>query len=176
MNVKNVMLIIFVLLTMLFASLTLIEHGQGSAITTTTTLMSDTAVVRTTTLYTITSSTSTTCAGTGGIGCPHFFNQTYTISVNYAGPWGVTYQGLLGTNELGPPVESGSFFGHTPTNESVTISGMDTFGVTLCVETSKLDASNSLLIRARANFASMANSLPQLVQKTNVKLWLQRFS
>lgn len=165
------MLSIFVLLIILFASATLIEHGQVGTMTTTTatttittvtpmtatetqtetsstttTTTSGTSVAHTVTLYTNTTSTSTTCINTGGIGCPHFFNQTYTISVGYTGPWGVTYQGYLGVGESGTLEGSGSFYGHAPTNESVTVSGTDTIGITLCAEAQKLDASNSTLV------------------------------
>jgi len=111
----------------------------------TTTTTSQTNIVRTITLYTNATSTSTTCTSTGGIGCPHNFNMIFLISVDYLGPWGATYQGYLGGRESGRLVESGSFYGHSSTNESVTVRGTDSYGVTLCVEAQKLDASNSEL-------------------------------
>jgi hypothetical protein len=42
-------------------------------------------------------------------------------------------------------MKSGSFYGHRTSNESVTISGI-AFGITLCVEAQKLDASNLVLV------------------------------
>ena len=98
-----------------------------------------TAVVNTTSTY-------FTCSDTGGIGCPHFFNLTYIASVNYRGAWGLSYQGYLGDNTSVPPIEVGNFYGHGSTNESIMVSGTDTYGITVCVEAQKLDASNSMLV------------------------------
>jgi hypothetical protein len=100
----------------------------------------------TTTVYTAATSTSIACTNTEGIGCPRFFNQTYAISVSYAGPWGVSYQGYLGVGESGRLVASGSFYGNAPADRSVTVSGTDAYGITLCTEAQKLDASNSTLV------------------------------
>ena len=97
-------------------------------------------------MVTNTSSTTSACTSTGGLGCPHFFNQTFIISVDYSGPWGLSYQGYLGTGTSGSLIEAGNFFGHGSTNESITVSGTDTSGVTACVEAQKLDASSSVLI------------------------------
>ncbi|MGA2876427.1 MAG: hypothetical protein ABSE82_12915, partial [Nitrososphaerales archaeon] len=80
------------------------------------------------------------------IECPHFFNETYTISVNYDGPWGLSYQGYLGVGTINSNLfETGNFFGHGQANESITISATDSSGITTCVEAQKLDASNSIL-------------------------------
>lgn len=67
-NAKNLVLSIFILLTMLFASLTLIEHGQVGTFTTTTTIMSQTVVVRTVVVYTNNmpfTSTKVSCTSSG---------------------------------------------------------------------------------------------------------------
>jgi len=124
-----------------------------SGTTRTTTTTSENAstttifITRVATVFTTASSTtSTLCTGTGGLGCPHFFDQTYILSVNYNGPWGVSYQGYLGEGTSGAPVQSGNFYGHGASNESVTVSGTDPYAITICVEAQKLDASNSLLV------------------------------
>jgi hypothetical protein len=57
MNTKNVLLSAFIVLTIIFASLTLVEHNQVGTMTTTTTV------------YTNTTSTSTTCANPPLVGC-----------------------------------------------------------------------------------------------------------
>lgn len=99
-------------------------------------------VTRYTTLLTNTSSTAS-CTNTGGIGCPHFFNQTWLISVNYNGAWGLSYQGYLASgNSL---VESHNYFGHGSTNVSISLSGIDTFGIKACVQAQKLDSTTNLL-------------------------------
>jgi hypothetical protein len=136
MNARNLMLGIFVASTVVFASLTAGEYLQVNSLS---------SQIRSVQGMT---STSTTCTYTGPavLYCPNFFNQTYTISVSYGGPWGASYQGYLGDSESGRLVESGSFFGHTPANESVTVTGTDTSGITICAEAQKLDASNSTLV------------------------------
>ena len=134
------------LTTILFASLAFIEHSQAGTVTTTT-ATSETTILHTITLYTNSTMTSTTCTNTGGSGCPQLINYTFTISVSYAGPWGLSYQGYVGLTESEKNlVGSGSFYGHGPTNESVMIGGTSTTGTSLCAEAQKLDASNSTLI------------------------------
>ncbi|MDG7000112.1 MAG: hypothetical protein JRN15_13480 [Nitrososphaerota archaeon] len=121
--------------------------------------------VRTITVHTNTTSTST-CTFTGGIGCPHFFNQTYVLSVDYGGPWGLSYQGYLGTGTGGTLAEAGNFFGHGPANESITVSGTDTSGITACVEAQKLDGSSSVLtLRLLTGNAVNQTSLPYGIAK-----------
>ena len=139
MNTKNLRLGVFIILTVVFASIAAGKYVSQQVLTITTTA----------TAYTKTTSSSTTCTYTAmpqAIECPHFFNQTYTISVSYTGPWGVNYQGYLGAGESGQLVESGSFYGHGPATQSVTVSGIDSYGITLCTEAQKLDASGSTLI------------------------------
>lgn len=90
---------------------------------------------------------SSTCTNEGGVDCPHFFNDTFVVSVGYGGPWGLSYQGYLGVGfSSGSPVESGNFYGQGSTNESISVSGTDTLGITACVEAHKLDASSSVLV------------------------------
>lgn len=126
------------------ASLLLAVGSAVTTRTTTTTVTSETIVVQT---LTSTTSISTACTYTSmpqEIDCPHYFNQTFTIVVNYTGPWGASYQGYLGSSQ---PVESGSFYGHTDTSESVTVTGWtDSQQVSLCAEAQKLDSSSSTLV------------------------------
>jgi hypothetical protein len=135
MNTKDLMLGIFVILTVVFASLAASEYVQTNVL--------DSQIH--------TTSNSTTCTVTSMPAaiseCPHFFNQTYIISVSYGGPWGASYQGYLGNEGSGQLVESGSFYGHAPGNGPVTVTGWSASGeITLCAEAQKLDASNSTLV------------------------------
>ena len=150
---KNLLVALLLIIAVLAGGVvgyTLATSGTTSTTTTTTTENTSTTTVfitRVATVFTNTSSTtSTLCTSTGGLGCPHFFNQTYVLSVNYNGPWGVSYQGYLGEGTSGAPVQAGSFYGHGATNESVTVSGTDPYAITICVEAQKLDASNSMLV------------------------------
>ena len=59
------MLSIFVILTILFASLTLVEHSLVSTATTTSTIYTNTTTI----VYTNTASTSTTCTNPPLVGC-----------------------------------------------------------------------------------------------------------
>ena len=135
MNLKSLMLAVFVILTVAFALLAAVEYV--------------TPRVLTTTIAAETSATLTSCSYTtmpAEIECPHFFNQTYTISVDYAGPWGASYQGYLSTNGSNL-VESGSFYGYVSGNQSVTVNGWTSSdGITICAEAQKLDPSNSTLV------------------------------
>ena len=111
------------------------SNRTAETVTSTTTLMAGT-----------TSTTSTICTATGGIGCPHSLNDSFTISVTYAGPWGLSYQGYLGDPPSGQLVKSGNFYGHTSANETVTVAGVSVVGTTICAEAQKLDASTSTLV------------------------------
>ena len=133
MNTKNLALGAFAVLIVVFASLTTIEYGQVNS------LSSQIHSSQSTTA-------STTCTATGGIGCPHFFNDSRTISVNYTGPWGVSYQGYLGDQVSGQLVVSGSFYGHGTGNKSIAVAGISEYGTTICAQAEKLDASNATLV------------------------------
>jgi hypothetical protein len=139
MNAKNLWLGIFVALTVVFASLTAGEYSQITSLSSQIRSGHSKSTI----------STSTTCTYTTmpeEIECPHFFNQTYTVSVSYGGPWGAVYNGYLGDSQSGQLVESGSFYGHGPANESVTVSGTDVIGTLICSQAQKLDSSNSTLV------------------------------
>lgn len=143
-NAKNLALGVFIVLTVVFASLTAIEFSQNQ----------DTN-----------STASTTCTATGGIGCPHFVHDNFTISVTYTGPWGLTYQGYLGDSQSGQPVTSGNFYGHTSANETVAVAGVSTVGTTICAEAQKLDSSSSTLalsIASSSNQTSVAYGMTKV--------------
>jgi len=72
-------------------------------------------------------------------------NNNWTISVNYAGPWGVTYQGWLGDQTSGKLVVSGSFYGNTTGSKTINVSGTTDYGITVCAVAQKLDSSTSTL-------------------------------
>jgi len=133
MNTRNLALGTFVVLTVAFASLAVIEYGRVNS------LGSQIHSSQSTTA-------STTCTATGGIGCPHFFNDSGTISVNYTGPWGVNYQGYLGDQSSGQLVVSGGFYGHGTGSKSIAVAGISEYGTTICAQAEKLDASNSTLL------------------------------
>jgi hypothetical protein len=147
-NKRNLTLAIFVASTFIFASLTIIEYVQIDLIS------SELKVAQQTT-------TTSTCENTGGIGCPHLLNNSYSVSVDYAGPWGISYQGyLLDTGSSNESmVESGSFYGHGPANQSIIVTGVSETGTAICAQAHKLDASNltlTLRIASATNETSMA--------------------
>jgi hypothetical protein len=117
MNTKNLLLSVFVVATVLLGSLTAIEYAQISSLN--SQITSGNAA-----------STSTTRTATGGIGCPHSLNDSYVISVSYGGAWGLTYQGYLGDSQSGQLVKWGNFYGHSPTNETITVAGTTAVGTT----------------------------------------------
>jgi len=171
---------LFVALTLILASLAAIEYSRAlspstitslsfSTKTSTETTTVTTSMVYTTSLISVSTvtlkaantTTSTSCTATGGIGCPHFLNNTYTIRVNYTGPWGLTYHSYLGMGA--PPdgtlLQSGEFFGHGPSSELVNVAGTSTIGTAVCVEAQKLDATNTTLtlsIASATNQTSIA--------------------
>src|SRR5207245_8919949 len=125
MNTKNLMLGVFIILTVVFASLAAGEYVSPQVLTTTTTAIA----------YTKITSTSTTCTNTTmpqAIEWPHFFNQTYTISVSYSGPSGVNYHGYVGAGESGQLVASGIFSGHVRATQSGTARRLACYGLSLC--------------------------------------------
>lgn len=97
------------------------------------------------------SSTSSTCTSSAGTPCSQIFNQTIVASINYSGPWGLSYQTNLGTaGSSSDSIQSGSFYGDGSLNESIVIranaSELSSSGITTCMQAEKLDASSSLLV------------------------------
>lgn len=78
--------------------------------------------------------------------CPGTYTHAFTISLNYTGPWRLTYQGYLGMGESDPAGVSGNLTGSGPYSQPVTLFGQNNNGLTLCATAQKLDGSNSTLI------------------------------
>ena len=94
----------------------------------------------TTTLIPTSSTTSTSSSCTGyppGGDCLAIYSYTFTISVNYTGPWKLTYQG---NHVSGNDTGSGFF------SKGVTLSDVNTNWLTLCATAQKLDGSNNTII------------------------------
>lgn len=75
----------------------------------TTTVFDTSTVISTSTMtQTLTSAsglttTSSTCSGYPPAGdCPGTFSYTFTVSVNYTGPWAPTYEGCSGMSTCSP--------------------------------------------------------------------------
>ncbi len=80
-----------------------------------------------------------------GGNCPGNYNYTFTISVNYTGPWKLTYQGYMSMGESNPSGVSGTLSGSGSYSLPVTLFGPNNNGLTLCATAQKLDGSNSTL-------------------------------
>jgi hypothetical protein len=83
MDAKNALLGVFVILTIIFASSTLIEHGQVTTLTTTTTVISTTTAAK-----------ASTCSPAANQENPL---MTFRIHVEYNGPWNATAIGYSNT-------------------------------------------------------------------------------
>jgi len=95
-----------------------------------------------------TSSSSSTCSGyPPGGDCLANYSYVFTISVNYSGSWKLTYQGYSCLGCKSNPLNvSGSRTGSGFFSTTVTLSGPNTTGLTLCASAQKSDASDSTLI------------------------------
>ncbi len=74
--------------------------------------------------------------------CSTGFN--FTLSVNYTGPWKLTYQGYNGLGISNFTTVSGNYGGTGFDSRNITVGGSHN-GWTLCVQALKLDASNSTM-------------------------------
>jgi len=75
-------------------------------------------------------------------------SHTFTISVNYSGPWKLSYQGyttfgLGGANPTGANV---TVTGSGVYSKSMPLSGPHNKGLSLCADAEKLDSSNTTLV------------------------------
>jgi hypothetical protein len=93
------------------------------------------------------------CAGyPPGGNCPGNVSYTFRVSVNYSGPWQVTYYGYHGVGALCNPhvvtvnYTGGNFRGTGSFEKSITLLGLNFEGVSLYVKAQKLDSSSSLMI------------------------------
>ena len=85
-----------------------------------------------------TSVSTTTCTGYPPAGdCITTYSATFTISINYSGPWKLTYEG----NDV-----SGNDTGRGFFSEGVTLSDLTTNWLRLCATAQKMDGSNDTLI------------------------------
>jgi len=99
---------------------------------------------------TLTTSSSSTCSGYPPAGdCIGPFNVTFTLSVNYSGPWKLSYQGCTGiavncgfTGDFVIGNITGTGFYSRP----ITLTGLSNNGLSLCAQAQKLDASSATLI------------------------------
>jgi hypothetical protein len=89
------------------------------------------------------SQTTTTCPGES---CLPTFSYIFTISINYTGSWNLIYQGYNSLGRSSPNNVSGGDTGSGFYSKSVTLSGLDSYGLTLCAAAQKLDGSGSTLI------------------------------
>ena len=96
----------------------------------------------------LSTTTSSSCSGSPPTGdCPGAFSYTFTISVNYTGPWTLTYEGCSGMSPCSPPTPvMGSLNGTGYYSKPVTLTGPDSSGLELCAQAQKLDGSNNTLI------------------------------
>lgn len=96
----------------------------------------------------ITSMSGNTCSGyPPGGNCLATYSYTFTLSVNYSGPWKLSYRGYNSVGVRSNPTNvSGSYTGTGFYSRNVTLSGLNNSGLTLCAQAQKLDSSNSTLI------------------------------
>lgn len=117
-------------------------RGYTLGVATTTPAISTSSSVSYTS--TTSSTVSSSCSGyPPGGNCITTYNYTFTLSVNYSGPWKLTYQGY---NSLGESNVSGSYDGTGFNSRAITLSGLNNSFLTLCAQAQKLDASSSTLI------------------------------
>jgi len=138
--------------------------GQPTRTTTTTT--TDTFAQTVTVLSTV---SSTSCDYVLPYAVPCLIGENFTVSVNYTGPWTVTYQGY---NEdcynYQPPrttcnsdsqTLSGNYDGSGFSSRNITVGGQEN-GWTFCAQAQKSDASRSTLILEVSNGPRNETSLP----------------
>jgi len=90
---------------------------------------------------------SSSCSGyPPGGDCLATYSYTFTLSVNYSGPWKLNYQGYNSLGKSNPLPISGNYTGSGFYSKNVTLSGLNDNGLTLCATAQKLDGSNALLI------------------------------
>jgi hypothetical protein len=143
LNSGVALVVVLGVLVATFAGFFVGRYGQGGATVSTSTSTHSTPT------YSI-------CKNTVGTGCPHLITQTFNLTIRYNGPWGATYYVYLGLGVLGPPVETGSFYGAKPATETIFASGVDIYGITTCLVAQKLDGSNSTLAITTPN-SSLGN-------------------
>lgn len=81
-----------------------------------------------------------------GGNCLATYSYTFTLSVNYTGPWRVSYQGYNSLGRSNPTSVSGNLSGSGFYSRAITLSGLNNAGLTLCAQAQKLDGSDSTLV------------------------------
>lgn len=81
--------------------------------------------------------------------CSGNYSYTFTLSINYTGPWRATYYGYREVGASGFTL-NGSFIGKNFNGTGayttyITLSGPNNQGLELCVQAEKLDSSNKTL-------------------------------
>ena len=132
-------------------AVTLNENPGGStSLTSSTSTSTSTSLSPTseeTQSQTASTTTSSSCSGyPPGGNCPGTYSYTFTVSVNYTGPWKLTYLGYNYLGKTNPTNVSGSYTGSGFFAKNVTMTSVDTGGLTLCGTAQKLDGSSSTLI------------------------------
>jgi hypothetical protein len=136
-------------------TVTLNENPGGStsltSSTSTSTSLSPTS--EETQSQTTSTTTSSSCSGyPPGGNCPGTYSYAFTVSVNYTGPWKLTYLGYNNLGKTNLSNVSGSYSGSGFFAKNVTMTSVDTGGLTLCATAQKLDGSSSTLILTVTGF------------------------
>jgi len=94
-----------------------------------------------------TTHTTWTCSGyPPGGNCIAPYNYTFTVSVNYTGPWRLTYNGQTDVGEANAHYIMGNLTGTGYYSVPVMLSGLNNGFLTLCAQAQKLDGSNHTLV------------------------------
>jgi hypothetical protein len=106
---------------------------------------------------------SSQCSGyPPGGNCPGTYSHTFRTSINYSGAWRQIEYGYHSVGK--PPQGLGNYTGGTvlgtgPSTGTITMSGPNNSGLTLCIVAEKLDSSNATLVFSIEGFTNKT-SLP----------------
>ena len=87
-----------------------------------------------------------------GGNCPGYYSYTFAVSVNYTGDWRATYYGFHSVGAPPSPFSGrgnftgGVFSGAGFATKTITLTGPNNEGLTICVQASKLDSSASAMV------------------------------
>jgi len=136
---------------------TLATPAHNTTVTKTVPEITTTTQTSTTTVVSTSFATSTmsfgfaaTCSGSPQGGGSNVAAPTWSINlgltVNYTGPWTLTYQGYNSLGKSNPTSTSGSCNGTGFYSLPVSVSGSTSEALTLCAQAQKLDSSNATMI------------------------------
>jgi len=104
---------------------------------------------------------SAACSGyPPGGNCVAPYSSTFTISVNYTGPWKLTYSGQTNVGESNPSNVTSTSTGMGYVSVPVTLAGLNNRMLTLCAQAQKLDASSSTLFLSIDSLYPKNTSMP----------------